>query len=393
MALKDAQQYIEAHKSEYPLEALISQLRNAGYPEEELREAMRLNNGFSAPSVTGPRTINSSAPFPHPAMSTGKKILLWFGGFISASIVLAVLPGFFFINRFLSFGFGYGYGGYPIATILLPFLLIAGGVFIFLKFKKRSRHFAFGVLSAVILYGVGLLLILVLAFSLIGVFGRPHGNNRDARRVADVKQLQLALELYYDSSLGYPDELSNLAPTYIPSIPLDPATRLLYYYERRLDGSYYLRAELEDSTTPALRYDFDPSNTFYEVSETPTESQPESPQPATPAEKAEYFMMIYPNGGEVLRIGQSIQIKWNISRPVARVVLGIQKLSSKAGELPPAFTTIADGVPNTGTYAWKVGTYKGGTLASPGTYLVRVSETVGLNTQYDDSDFAFMIAK
>src|SRR3989344_4554555 len=51
---------------------------------------------------------------------------------------------------------------------------------------------------------------------------------RDVKRVADVKQLQLALALYFDANDGkYPKTLasggaSELAPTYIPVIPTPP---------------------------------------------------------------------------------------------------------------------------------------------------------------------------
>jgi len=54
---------------------------------------------------------------------------------------------------------------------------------------------------------------------------------RDARRVSDIKQLQIALELYYDSNGTYPsgvgngdmDALNVLVPTYIASL-------YTYYY-------------------------------------------------------------------------------------------------------------------------------------------------------------------
>lgn len=55
---------------------------------------------------------------------------------------------------------------------------------------------------------------------------------RDARRIADLKQLQVALELYYASagSPAYPSALSSLAPTYIPEVPTDPSTGQSYNY-------------------------------------------------------------------------------------------------------------------------------------------------------------------
>lgn len=45
---------------------------------------------------------------------------------------------------------------------------------------------------------------------------------RDARRVADVKQMQTALELYYNDQGTYPDTLASLTPTYMGATPYQP---------------------------------------------------------------------------------------------------------------------------------------------------------------------------
>ena len=47
--------------------------------------------------------------------------------------------------------------------------------------------------------------------------------SRDARRISDIKQLQIALALYSDSnSSAYPTTLAGLAPTYIGVVHTDP---------------------------------------------------------------------------------------------------------------------------------------------------------------------------
>ena len=80
----------------------------------------------------------------------------------------------------------------------------------------------------------------------------------DARRVADIKQSQLALELYYDEYQTYPQNLAVLAPTYMPSVPNDPETRAPYFYAfSELDKTYHLGARLTDTTNPALKGDKD----------------------------------------------------------------------------------------------------------------------------------------
>lgn len=124
---------------------------------------------------------------------------------------------------------------------------------------RESRGFTLIELLVVIAI-IGILSSVVLA-SLNGA--RKKG--RDARRISDLKQLQLALEMCYDAgstctggATEYPDALSALAPTYISTVPLDPQTGLAYGYYNLLNdnvtdcavaggvcSSYVLRATME----------------------------------------------------------------------------------------------------------------------------------------------------
>ncbi len=99
--------------------------------------------------------------------------------------------------------------------------------------------------------------------------------SRDARRVADLKQLQTALELYYDSNQSYPTGTTIsgvLNPTYIATVPNDPVNSgsNVYSYQAEASSastatacgtapcaSYVLKAVLEDSTNAALNNDVD----------------------------------------------------------------------------------------------------------------------------------------
>lgn len=75
---------------------------------------------------------------------------------------------------------------------------------------------------------------------------------RDARRLADLKQLQVALELYYSSQStpAYPAALSSLATTYIPSVPTDPGTGSAYTYAVSSNSLYYCIGATMESTVP-----------------------------------------------------------------------------------------------------------------------------------------------
>ncbi|HEY4473972.1 MAG TPA: prepilin-type N-terminal cleavage/methylation domain-containing protein [Candidatus Paceibacterota bacterium] len=88
-------------------------------------------------------------------------------------------------------------------------------------------------------------------------------NSRDAKRIGDVKQIQLALELFYDSQSSYPTTLSALKPVYIPTLPKDPSTGAFYSYAALGTGtggacpSYHLGATLEKKTHKSLDDDAD----------------------------------------------------------------------------------------------------------------------------------------
>lgn len=95
---------------------------------------------------------------------------------------------------------------------------------------------------------------------------------RDAKRVSDIGQIRLALELFYDRCKSYPlaldtsDDALSLCPsgitlgTFIGTIPKDPTTLAIYDYSPTSgDGRavyYFLRAKLE-SSSPALLDDVD----------------------------------------------------------------------------------------------------------------------------------------
>ena len=95
---------------------------------------------------------------------------------------------------------------------------------------------------------------------------------RDTRRVSDIRQVALALEMYYDdhTSSGYPavtdctaanwtGELTTaLAPTYVTVVPADPVNSgsNVYMYAGTATD-YTLYAYLENTANSALNGDID----------------------------------------------------------------------------------------------------------------------------------------
>jgi type II secretion system protein G len=77
---------------------------------------------------------------------------------------------------------------------------------------------------------------------------------RDAKRVSDIKQFQLALAVYQDANGGYPTDIYGSALTsYMPTLPKDPSNsanyRYAYYPTSGTPTTYHLGTSLELSNT------------------------------------------------------------------------------------------------------------------------------------------------
>lgn len=97
----------------------------------------------------------------------------------------------------------------------------------------------------------------ILASIVLASLNSARKKGRDARRVADINQIKLALELSFDANRSYP--LTNLdslkTDGYIASVPKDPLGTLYFYYPVEAGAvctavpctSYHLGAKLEES--------------------------------------------------------------------------------------------------------------------------------------------------
>ena len=120
---------------------------------------------------------------------------------------------------------------------------------------------------------------LLVVFAIIGILSavimasmnQARAQSRDGKRTTDIKQLQLALGLYYDANNVYPLTISTstLGP-YIPAIPIDPSSNgtTIYRYDyvpycasdNATVVSYHIGTSLENSGNSALQNDVDSSN-------------------------------------------------------------------------------------------------------------------------------------
>lgn len=134
-------------------------------------------------------------------------------------------------------------------------------------------------------------IIAILTQVVIANMNEARKKSRDAKRVSDIGQLQLALELYFDRCNAYPAALSTLEssgtcgstsfPSFIPAVPIPPlnspspdcsGSTCAYIYRALNGGSgaagtgscvdYHLGATLElNNQAGALRDDIDVGTT------------------------------------------------------------------------------------------------------------------------------------
>lgn len=110
----------------------------------------------------------------------------------------------------------------------------------------------------------------ILSSVVLASLNSARSKSRDARRVADAKQLQLAFELYFDTNRVYPlamDTASLVTPGYISAIPADPGSNTYTYQPVTSAGaactiaaqcsSYVFRAQLENDNSQLFAGDVD----------------------------------------------------------------------------------------------------------------------------------------
>lgn len=122
---------------------------------------------------------------------------------------------------------------------------------------NSSRDGAFTLVEMLVVIAIIAILTGITITSLTG----SKQKSRDAKRISDLGQIQLALELYFDKYKQYPSSLSGLTPTYISNIPTPPSSSLNQTsYDYTPTGSplndYTLHITLE-SYNEALKDDID----------------------------------------------------------------------------------------------------------------------------------------
>lgn len=158
--------------------------------------------------------------------------------------------------------------------------------------KKTLLHKGFTLIELLVVIAIIALLTAIVTSN----FAASKAKSRDAKRVSDIAQIQLALSLYFDRCNDYPPaldiasksvncsgdpgELNLPLSTYISVIPKDPintgqsiytyranpaapASATDYVIRARLEGSSSVLADDIDTTTFTLACDDTSSNYYY----------------------------------------------------------------------------------------------------------------------------------
>ncbi len=102
---------------------------------------------------------------------------------------------------------------------------------------------------------------------------------RDAKRKADLAQIQTALAAYFKDKKTYPTELKELTPQFIAVLPTDPLSPKYTYRYKKTTSGFELTCYIESSNDPDDPKDGKKDNAYLVTQKTPLPSL--SPSPAS----------------------------------------------------------------------------------------------------------------
>ncbi len=146
------------------------------------------------------------------------------------------------------------------------------------KFYKKGLAWGFTLIELLIVISI----ITILSSIVLASLNSARARGRDTKRISDIKQIQLSLQLYADANSDkYPPGAQNnstvapnivlqnlLVPTFIPVLPMDPSNNKPYDYQALNNSSggvcsvepcyfYHLGTSLEQDNATAKNNDVD----------------------------------------------------------------------------------------------------------------------------------------
>lgn len=125
-----------------------------------------------------------------------------------------------------------------------------------MKESKKNKLFGFTLVELLVVISI----IGILSGVILANLNTTRAKSRDAKKVADIKTIQIALEVYFDVYRKFPGTLSGLTPTYLPNVPTPPGGGAYVYVPLNSScNDYHLGAALELGSNVGLIDDRDSS--------------------------------------------------------------------------------------------------------------------------------------
>ena len=134
-----------------------------------------------------------------------------------------------------------------------------------MTFIRREKRPGFTLIELLVVIAV----IGVLSSYILASLNTARRKARDSKRLSDLKEIKLALSMFFDDNRRYPDntegllQLESTSPPdcggrrCVPLVGKDPVDGTVYPYFQCSSTAYHLGASLEDNSNFALRDDFD----------------------------------------------------------------------------------------------------------------------------------------
>ena len=129
-------------------------------------------------------------------------------------------------------------------------LKVAAGTSVFVP-KERVKT----VLIVIGVIGAMLIPLALLSTLAVVALGSAREKARDARRVSDIRQIQVGLELYNADKGSYPSSLSEVSPMFLSVIPVDPKSKEAYTYQLQDGAEYRLCASFESKGSTCVSFE------------------------------------------------------------------------------------------------------------------------------------------
>jgi len=127
----------------------------------------------------------------------------------------------------------------------------------FMRYEKRPGFTLIELLVVIAIIGI-------LASTILASLNTARKKARDSKRLSDLKEIKLALSMFFDDNRTYPADLLELEAVTacggrrcMPVVGKDPIDGTVYPYFQCSSTAYHLGASLEDNSSWVLRDDFD----------------------------------------------------------------------------------------------------------------------------------------